>query len=131
MIDLTGKRVLVVGSGISGIAATELLKKQGIEVVLFDGNKNLDVEALKQKAPVFLDVEIILGELDEAVMNTLDLVVLSPGVPTDLPMVNALREKQIPIWILSHVRLLSCVESVASFLDNLQISLKAHCLQRL
>lgn len=98
MIDLTGKRVLVVGSGISGIAATELLKKQGVEVVLFDGNKNLDIEALKQKAPVFLDVEIILGELNEDVMNTLDLVVLSPGVPTDLPMVNALREKQIPIW---------------------------------
>lgn len=97
-MDLTGKRVLVVGSGISGIAATELLKKQQIEVVLFDGNKELDIEALKQKAPVFSDVEIILGTLEEKVMDTLDLVVLSPGVPTDLPMVNLLREKQIPIW---------------------------------
>ena len=98
MIDLTGKKVLVVGSGISGIAAAELLKKQKAEVVLFDGNKNLDIEALKQKAPVFSDMKIILGELDETVMNTLDLVVLSPGVPTDLPMVNAMREKQISIW---------------------------------
>lgn len=97
-MDLTGKKVLVVGSGISGIAATELLKKKQIEVVLFDGNKDLDVAALIQKAPVFADVEIILGELPDAVTETLDLVVLSPGVPTDLPMVNALREKQIPIW---------------------------------
>ncbi len=97
-MDLTGKRVLVVGSGISGIAATELLKKQQTEVVLFDGNKNLDIEELKQKTPFFADVEIIIGELSEAVMNTIDLVVLSPGVPTDLPMVNALRDKQIPIW---------------------------------
>ena len=97
-MDLTGKRVLVVGSGISGVAAAELLKKQKIEIVLFDGNKNLDIEALKQKAPVFENVEILLGELEEAVMDTLDLVVLSPGVPTDLPMVNRLREKQIPIW---------------------------------
>ena len=97
-MDLTGKRVLVVGSGISGIAATELLKKQQIEVVLFDGNKDLDIKALKQKAPVFSDVEIILGELKEEVMDAIDLVVLSPGVPTDLPMVNALRDKQIPIW---------------------------------
>ena len=97
-MDLTGKRVLVVGSGVSGVAATELLKKQQIEVVLFDGNKNLDIEALKQKAPVFADVEIILGDLDEAVMDAIDLVVLSPGVPTDLPMVNALRDNQIPIW---------------------------------
>ncbi len=97
-MDFTGKRVLVVGSGISGVAATELLKKEQIEVVLFDGNKNLDIEALKQKAPIFSDVEIILGELSETVMDTIDLVVLSPGVPTDLPMVNALRDKNIPIW---------------------------------
>jgi len=97
-MDLTGKRVLVVGSGISGVAATELLKKQQIEVVLFDGNRNLDVVALKEKAPVFADVEVILGDLEETVMDTLDLVVLSPGVPTDLPMVNALRDKKIPIW---------------------------------
>lgn len=97
-MDLSGKRVLVVGSGISGVAATELLKKKGIEAVLFDGNKELDIEALKQKAPVFADVEIILGELSEEDMARMDLVVLSPGVPTDIPMVNALREKNIPIW---------------------------------
>ena len=97
-MDLTGKRVLVVGSGISGIAATELLQKKQVEVVLFDGNKDLDVETLKKKAPVFSDVEIILGELSEEVMEHIDLVVLSPGVPTDLPMVNALRDRQIPIW---------------------------------
>lgn len=38
-MDLTGKTVLVVGSGISGVAATELLKKKNVNVVLFDGNK--------------------------------------------------------------------------------------------
>ena len=97
-MDLTGKRVLVVGSGISGIAAAELLQKKQIEFLLFDGNKDLDVAALKEKAPVFTDVEIILGELKEEVMERIDLVVLSPGVPTDLPMVNALRNRQIPIW---------------------------------
>lgn len=97
-MDLAGKRVLVVGSGISGVAATELLKKKQTEVVLFDGNKNLDTEALRQKHPVFSDVEILLGDLEDAVMETLGLVVLSPGVPTDLPMVNVLRDKNIPIW---------------------------------
>lgn len=97
-MDLTGKRVLVVGSGISGIAATELLKEKGIETILFDGNKNLDVEALRVKAPVFKDVEILLGELSETDMERVDLAVLSPGVPTDLPMVNAMREMGIPIW---------------------------------
>ena len=62
-MDLTGKTVLVVGSGISGVAATELLKKKNVNVVLFDGNKELDLTALREKHPVFADVKIILGEL--------------------------------------------------------------------
>lgn len=97
-MDLTGKKVLVVGSGISGAAATELLKKKGVETILFDGNKNLDVAALKEKSPVFSDVQILLGEMTEEEQDGIDLVVLSPGVPTDIPFVNELREKNIPIW---------------------------------
>lgn len=97
-MDLTGKKVLVVGSGVSGVAAAELLKKKQAVPVLFDGNRKLDICALKEKSPVFSDMEIILGDLEEKDMERMDLVVLSPGVPTDLPMVNALREKQIPIW---------------------------------
>ena len=42
--------------------------------------------------------EIILGELSEEVMETLDLVVMSPGVPTDLPVVLKMRDMGIPIW---------------------------------
>lgn len=97
-MDLTGKKVLVAGSGVSGISATELLKKKEAEVVLFDGNKDLDVEKLREKAPVFRDVPIILGDLTENQMKEIDLVVLSPGIPTDLPFVNRMRELQIPIW---------------------------------
>ncbi len=97
-MDLKGKKVLVVGSGVSGIAATELLKKKGIEVVLYDGNELLDIAELKRKAPVFEDVEIILGTLAERQMEQVELAVLSPGVPTDLPFVNRLRELGVPIW---------------------------------
>lgn len=97
-MDLKGKCVLVVGSGISGVAAAELLKKKEARIILFDGNKELDIAALKKRSPVFSDVEIILGELGERDMDRIDLVILSPGVPTDLPMVNAIREKKIPIW---------------------------------
>ena len=97
-LDLTGKKVLVVGSGISGVAAAELLKKKGNEILLFDGNKELDVETLKKKAPVFSDVEIILGTLKDGDLEQVDLAVLSPGVPTDIPMVEQIGEKDIPIW---------------------------------
>ena len=54
--------------------------------------------ALIEKNPVFAGAEILLGELAPEDMARIDLVVLSPGVPTDLPMVNELRNRQIPIW---------------------------------
>ena len=97
-MDLNGKRVLVVGSGKSGVAAAELLMKKGIEFVLFDGNKDLDTAALTEKNPVFAGAKILLGELKEEDLAEIDLAVLSPGVPTDLPMVDMMREKGIPIW---------------------------------
>lgn len=56
-MNLEGKRVLVVGSGKSGVAAAELLRKKGITFVLFDGNKDLDVTALIEKNPVFAGVD--------------------------------------------------------------------------
>ena len=38
---LEGKKVLVVGTGKSGIAATQLLLKNNVKTVLFDGNNEL------------------------------------------------------------------------------------------
>ncbi len=92
------QRVLVVGTGISGIAAAELLLKKGAEVTIFDGNKDLDTAKLYEKSPALREVPLILGELTEAEMDGFAVAVLSPGVPTDLPMVNAMRDKGIAIW---------------------------------
>ena len=95
---LEGKKVLVVGTGISGIAATELLVGQKIDTVLFDGNAELDKEKLYAKSEILREVPLLLGEIKEEEMGQFDVVILSPGVPTDLPMVNMMREKGIAIW---------------------------------
>ncbi len=92
------KKVLVFGSGISGIGAANLLSKVGKEIILYDGNLSLNVEGLKAQLEEPTKVDILLGELKEEVMECLELVVMSPGVPTDLPVVNQMREKGIPIW---------------------------------
>ena len=39
-------------------------------------------------------VEVVLGELPEEMLDSLDLVVLSPGVPTDLPVVLKMKKKR-------------------------------------
>ena len=92
------QKVLVFGSGISGIGASALLEKVGKNVILYDGNTSLDPEALKKKIGDDTKAEVVLGTLTEEVMRTLEFVVMSPGVPTDLPVVNQMREMGIPIW---------------------------------
>ena len=97
-MDMRNKKVLVFGSGISGIGAGKLLEQVGASVVLYDGKETLDKEVLKAQLGDDTKAEIILGELSEEVMETLDLVVMSPGVPTDLPVVLKMRDMGIPIW---------------------------------
>ena len=41
--------------------------------------------------------DIVLGEFPEELLGKLDLVIISPGVPTDLPIVNRMRESDIPV----------------------------------
>lgn len=92
------KKVLVFGSGISGVGACNLLESVGKDVILYDGNASLNPDEIKKQLGEDTKAEIILGELPAEVMNSLDLVVMSPGVPTDLPVVNKMREMGIPIW---------------------------------
>lgn len=97
-MKLEGKRVLVFGAGISGIGAADLLCKVGACPVIYDGNDKQDSEAIKARLEQPENVDIILGELPEEARKTLDLVVMSPGVPTDLPIVKTLRTQGLPIW---------------------------------
>ena len=97
-MNLKNKKVLVFGTGISGIAAVNLLEDQGACPVLFDGNTQLKEADVREKLPAGSKAEIIIGDLSEDMMSELALVVLSPGVPTDLPLVNQLRNKGLKIW---------------------------------
>lgn len=92
------QKVLVFGSGISGIGACKLLEQVGRQVILYDGNTSLDPAKLKEQLGTGTKAEIILGDLSEDVIRTIDSVVMSPGVPTDLPVVNQMRDAGIPIW---------------------------------
>ena len=65
-------------------------------MVLYDGNEKLDRAAVAGRVPA--GTQIVLGEFPEALLDGLDLVVMSPGVPTDLPVVVRMREKSIPVW---------------------------------
>lgn len=96
-MEVAGKKVLVFGSGISGIGAVRLLVEHGAYVVLYDGNERLKKHKLKEQLAEASKVQIILGDFPESLLETLDLVVLSPGVPTDLPVIQEMRGRRIDV----------------------------------
>ncbi len=96
-MDWNGKNVLVYGAGRSGIGAAGLLWRLGANTILYDENANLDIEELLGKLVDTPGVSVILGPVQEEILESLDLVVLSPGVPLDIPGVLALKERGLPI----------------------------------
>ena len=97
-MDLQDKKVLVVGTGISGIAAAELLAANEIAFDIYDGNAKLTEADIRAKSTSLQDCPVIIGELLDRQMDNYSYVILSPGVPTDLPMVDALRAHGAKIW---------------------------------
>ncbi|UWP58506.1 UDP-N-acetylmuramoyl-L-alanine--D-glutamate ligase [Ruminococcus gauvreauii] len=97
-MKLTGKRVLVFGSGISGIGAADLLHRVQAVPVIYDGNENASREDILDRLEQTEQTEIVLGQLPDEVLASVELAVLSPGVPTDIPEVIRIRENKIPVW---------------------------------
>lgn len=96
-MEVSGKKVLVFGSGISGIGAVKLLEKHGASVILYDGNEKLKKEEVAEKLNQGSEAEIVIGDFPEELFDGLDLVILSPGVPLDLSVVETMKEKGIPV----------------------------------
>ena len=97
-MDFTNKNVLVYGTGISGISAVSLLESVQAKVILYDENTKLAKEQIRKKLAKDSGAKIVLGVLSEDVISTLDMVVLSPGVPTDIPIVEEFKKRGILVW---------------------------------
>lgn len=92
------QKVLVAGTGISGIAAARLLLDMGGEVVLYDGNTELDPDTLKGNFDEGAQISVLLGELKRTDLLGVYMCVISPGISLEAPFVNVLDEAGIPIW---------------------------------
>lgn len=82
---------LVIGSGISGVGSVKLLEHMGRKVVLYDSSDKLTAEEIRAKLPAESEAVCIAGELPADVAESTEAVVLSPGVPVDIPLVLALK----------------------------------------
>ena len=93
---LEKKRVLVVGMARSGVAAAQLLLSHGAIPVLYDSKP---MEALAEALEPLRGsaCEFHMGEDPFVLLDRCDMVVISPGVPIDAPLVKAAREQGVPL----------------------------------
>ncbi|MDP9148624.1 MAG: UDP-N-acetylmuramoyl-L-alanine--D-glutamate ligase [Myxococcota bacterium] len=96
MSELSGKRIVVVGLGASGVAAARLCLRKGAEVVANDG-KPLPALSSAARELEALGARLVAGNHAAARMTEADVVVVSPGVPR-LVEVESARARGVPVW---------------------------------
>ena len=96
MLELKGKKVLVVGLGKSGLAAAIFLRRRGAHVTVSDIRS---AEALAKDIPALLDegINVEAGGHGLLTFRRQDLIVVSPGVPLDTPELVQARNLGRPI----------------------------------
>ncbi len=95
-MDVQGKRVLVVGLGKSGVASSLFLQSRGARVTVSDEKSQ---EQLRTEIPALLDKGIVVetGKHGERTFRDQDLIVVSPGVPNNVPALANARKMGTPV----------------------------------
>lgn len=95
-MDLAGKRVLVVGAGVSGQAVCEFLQAKQARVTLTDSRTR---EQIGQAADLLvrMGIHLVLGDYPPVSQETFDLLVVSPGVPLTVPPVAQAAVSGVPL----------------------------------
>jgi UDP-N-acetylmuramoylalanine--D-glutamate ligase len=87
------RRVLVVGLARSGEAAALALARRDVQVVGADRSEEAAAGRLAEAG-----VEVHLGTEEEGLLQGVELVIKSPGVPGESPLPAAARARGVPIW---------------------------------
>jgi UDP-N-acetylmuramoylalanine--D-glutamate ligase len=94
-LNVKGKHAVVLGFARSGIAAARLLEELGALVTINDIKpENLFVDQLKQLTPT---IKTVFGSHPSELFSDAEMIVLSPGIPLDIPVLQAARSRGVTI----------------------------------
>lgn len=96
-MNFEDKKVLVSGIAKSGISAAKLCKKLGADVIIQDSKAEDKLDNAIIKDLKDCGIKLYTGKNPDDIVSDMDILVMSPGVPTDLPFVNKAREENVKI----------------------------------
>ena len=92
-----GERVVVVGAGVAGTAAAEVLVVEGAEVTVSEQASDRAIAATMDRLRA-LDVRLFTGGHEPGHLEGATLVVTGPGVPERAPILGWARARGLPVW---------------------------------
>lgn len=92
------EKYLIVGAGRSGVCSANMLYELGIDFVIYDSKADLDTESVIERLDKKEGVEFLLGDITEKDLDGFTVCVVSPGVPLEVPVMEAVIKKGIPVW---------------------------------
>ncbi len=92
------EKYLIVGAGRSGIAAAGMLLALKKNIVIYDGNTNLDKAAVLEKIGTDKEIPFLLGDISADDIKDVTVCVVSPGVPLTVPVMQTVISCDIPVW---------------------------------
>ena len=92
------KNVLIAGTGKSGVNAGKLLLEKGAEITFYDDNKELDIDKFLSCFDEKEHIRVVLGSINDSILQRMDLMVISPGIAVDSPIACQAREAGLEIW---------------------------------
>lgn len=116
-MNVAGRTIVVIGLGESGMAASAFLARRGARVIATDVKREEDFGRAKEALEALraAGVRVVLGTHPPELLRTADAIILSPGVPPTLAVLDEARRAGVPI--------LSEVELAARFLKGILIGI--------
>lgn len=106
IMDFSGKKILVIGAGISGRAASLALVQHGGTVMLND-MKQIDTSEPMWQPLQAAGVDLVFGRQETSLLDGVDIVVPSPVISPEIPIMKEAISRGLPVW--SEVEVACCV----------------------
>ena len=95
---LEGKNILIAGAGVSGVGAAKLLGRAGFDAAIYDGNEQLDTEAVVSQMPENMHLTFELGEYKDSLADQYDMLILSPGISVNSSIARSFYDRGKIVW---------------------------------